>query len=213
MDTRSLAAHPTRKLDDGPAPRKPRFKSASSWLRSLTGRIVTLSIVLLVGIIVGIAATMLVALSIGGKRPVLATPSSTQGADIIIQVGITYISHLVTNDLKSSGLVNASNIQVTMVQGDLMTINGDEDIAFGITRPFTIVVQPLINKCQLQMHVISANLAGISLTQLVANFEGRIDQELQSKDSALPSGFTYCKTSVRTDPQNGLYITFSAKPV
>jgi hypothetical protein len=143
----------------------------------------------------------------------LATPQATQGGDIVIQVGVAYVTHLVDRDLKASGLVNASNVQVTMAQGDLLTINGDEQIAFGITRPFTIVVQPLIHSCQLQMHVISANLAGIPVTQLVANFEGSVNQELVSKAGSLPSGFVYCKTNVHTDARNGLFITFSAKPV
>lgn len=212
MDTRHLAASPTRKLPPEPSPDEPRSGSPRGWLRSRAGRMVTLSIALLVGIIVGIVSTVLVALSIGGTRPLLATPQAT-GGDIVIQVGVVYVTHLVDRDLKASGLVNASNVQVTMAQGDLMTINGDEQIAFGITRPFTIVVQPLIRNCQLEMHVVSANLAAIPVTQLVANFEGRINQELVSKAGSLPSGFIYCKTSVRTDARNGLFITFSAKPV
>ena len=213
MDTRSLAARPTRRLPSEPSPRKPRSGNLRAWLRSRVRRIVTLSVVLLVGIVVGIVSTILFALSIGGSRPMLSNPSQTQSGDIVIQVGIAYITHLVAKDLQASGMVNASNVQVTMVQGDLMNINGDDDIAFGITRPFTIVVQPLVHNCQLQMHIVSANLAGIPVTSLVANFEGRINQELQSKSGTLPSGFIYCKTSVRTDPQNGLFITFSAKPV
>jgi hypothetical protein len=202
----------TRKLAPQPAPPKPRFSSLRAWLRSRTGRIVTLSVVLLVGIFVGIAATLLFALSIGGTRPALSTPSA-QGGDIIIQGGIVYTTHLVNNGLRSSGIVNASNVQVTMAQGDLMTIDGDDELIFGLTRHFTIVVQPIIRNCQLQMRVLSASLAGIPVTQFVATFENRINQQLQSKPSALPSGFIYCETSVRTDPRAGIFITVSATPV
>lgn len=212
MDTQSVAK--TRKLPPEPVPRRPRWGRLRTWLRSRTGRIITSSAVLLTGIVLGIVATIFVAFSIGGSpRSVLATPQSASGGDIIIQVGIVYITHLVNTDLHVTGLVNASNVQVTMAQGDLMNITGDEEIAFGITRPFTIVVQPLIRNCQLQMHTVSANLSGIPLTTLVANFESTINQELQSKNGTLPSGFVYCKTNVRTDAHAGLFITFSAKPV
>lgn len=211
MDIQSVD-QTTRKLAPQPAPRTPRFSNLRAWLRSRTGRIVTLSVVLLVGIFVGIVASLLFALSIGGSRPALSTPSA-QGGDIIIQGGIVYTTHLVNNGLRSSGIVNASNVQVTMAQGDLLTIDGDDQLIFGLTRHFTIVVQPIIRACQLQMRVLSANLAGIPVTQFVATFENRINQQLQSKPSALPSGFIYCETGVRTDPRAGIFITVSATPV
>jgi len=212
MDTQSVAK--TRKLPPEPPPQRPRWGRLRTGLRSRTGRIITLSAALLLGIVLGIVATIFFALFIGGgTRPVLATPQTSSGGDIIIQVGIVYITHLVDKDLHATGLVNASNVQVTMAQGDLMNINGNEEIAFGFTRPFTIIVQPLISNCQLHMHTVSANLAGIPVTSLVANFESTINQELQSKNGTLPSGFVYCKTNVRTDAHAGLFITFSAKPV
>lgn len=202
----------TRKLAPQPAPHKPRFSNFRLWLRSQTGRIVTLSVILLLGIFVGIVASLLFALSIGGTRPALSTPSA-QGGDIIIQGGIVYTTRLVDNGLRSSGIVNASNVRVTMAKGDSLTIDGDDQLIFGLTRHFTIVVQPIIRNCQLQMRVLSANLAGIPVTQFVATFENRINQQLQSKPSALPGGFIYCETSVRTDPRAGIFITVSAIPV
>ncbi len=202
----------TRKLAPQPVPPKHSFGNLRTWLRSRTGRIVTLSVILLVGIFVGIAATLLFALSIGGTRPALSTPTA-QGGDIIIQGGIVYTTHLVNNGLRSSGMVNASNVQVTMAKGDLITIDGDDQLIFGLTRHFTIVVQPIIRTCQLQMHVISANLSGIPVTQFVATFENRINQQMQSKPSALPGGFIYCETSVRTDPLAGIIISVSATAV
>ena len=52
MDIQSVD-QTTRKLAPQPAPRTPRFSNLRAWLRSRTGRIVTLSVVLLVGIFVG----------------------------------------------------------------------------------------------------------------------------------------------------------------
>ena len=211
MDTQSLAK--TRKLPPEPTLRPPRLGRLRSWLSGCTGRVITFSIALLLGIVLGIGATLIFALSIGGSRPVLPTSQTSQEGAIIIQVGISYTTQLVDKDLQATGVVNASNVQVAMAQGDLMTITGDEAIAFGFTRPFTIVIQPVISHCQLQMHTVSANLAGIPVTTLVANFENTINQELQSKNGTLPSGFVYCKTNVRTDAHAGLFLTFSAKAV
>jgi len=109
-------------------------------------------------------------------------------------------------------MLNASHVQVTFERGDRMIINGDDQIALGFTGHFTIVVQPLIASCRLKIHVLQANLAGIPITGFVAMFEDQVNQQLQSKPATLPSGFVYCETSVRTDPQ-GLYLTVSAKPV
>jgi hypothetical protein len=109
-------------------------------------------------------------------------------------------------------MLNASNVQVTFERGDRMIINGDDQIAFGFTGHFTIVVQPLIASCRLKIHILQANLAGIPITGFVATFEDQVNQQLQSKPTTLPSGFVYCETGVRTDPQ-GLYLTVSAKPV
>jgi hypothetical protein len=62
METRHLAARPTRKLPPEPTPTEPRSGNFRARLRSRIGRMVTLSITLLMGIVVGIVATVLVAL-------------------------------------------------------------------------------------------------------------------------------------------------------
>ena len=169
-------------------------------------------ITFLLGLVCGMIAILLFALSISGNGQVLTTPSPPGSSDIIVQVGPAYITHIVERDLRSSGLVNTQNVQVTLERGDQMTINGDERVLLGFTGHFTIVVQPLVDSCQLKMHVLHADIVGIRVTKFVANFESRTNQRLQNDSSNLPSGFEYCKTSVRTDPQ-GLYITYSAKPV
>ena len=130
----------------------------------------------------------------------------------MVQAGPAYITHLVDRGLRNSGMLNASHVLVTFERGDRMIITGDDQIAFGFSGHFTIVVQPLIASCGLKIHVLQANLAGIPVTGFVATFEDQVNQQLQSKPTTLPSGFVYCETSVRTDPQ-GLYLTISAKPV
>ncbi|GAC1635655.1 MAG: hypothetical protein NVS4B7_21770 [Ktedonobacteraceae bacterium] len=192
-------------LPQQPAPHQSRGKR----LRSVAIR----ASLFLAGMVFGIIALLLTLLVISGNRPVLSTAQSPQRSDILIQAGNQYITHLIQRDLQASGLVNTSNVTVTMAQGDQMTISGDEQILFGVSRPFSVIVQPIIRSCQLEMHVLHADLAGIPITSFIVNFEGRINQELFAKSGSLPNGFEYCKTSVRTDPRQGLFITFSAKPV
>jgi len=188
-------------------------KSASRGpLRLLAGRIVIPVVTFLLGIVVGVIAIVLYALSISGHGHVLSTPSSPQSSDLIVQVGPAYITHIVDSNLRAAGVVNASNVQVTLGHGDQMTISGDYQLIFGLSRHFTLVLQPLIASCQLKVHVLEADLGGIPITVFVASFENQINSQIQSKPLNLPAGFQYCETSVRTDPQ-GLYVTISAKPV
>ena len=181
--------------------------------RNRMRRSVFFSFALLSGIVLGAMAVLLGEVALAGDGQMLATAQPPSSSDIIVQVSVNYVSHLVDKELRASGMLNPSNVQVMMASGDQITVNGDDEIIFGVTRPFSIVVQPLIRACQLQMQVIRASLAGIPVTGLVANFQGRINQELQAKPGGLPAGFVYCKTRVRTDPKGGLFITYSAKPV
>ena len=192
----------TVKLAPEPAAQKPR--------RMLRRRFVIPSITFLLGIVLGVMAIVVYAFSAHGSA--LSTPQPPASSDIMLQAGPAYITHLVDRGLRGSGIANASNIHVTLQSGDQMTINGDYDIAFGFTRHFTIVLQPLIVSCQLKIHVLQADLGGIPITRFVATFEEQINQQIQSRPTTLPAGFVYCETSVRTDPQ-GLYLTVSAKPV
>jgi hypothetical protein len=188
----------------GPVSRWPRRRR----LRDTVIPIVTF----LLGIVVGVVAIVLYALSISGNGQVLSTPSPPQSSDLVIQVGPAYITHIVDTNLRAAGLVNASNVRVTLGGGDQMTIGGDYQLPFGLSRHFTVVLQPLIASCQLKVHVLQADLGSIPITVFVAAFEGQINAQIQSKPLNLPGGFEYCQTSVRTDPQ-GLYVTISAKPV
>jgi len=203
METQSFSN--SMQLAPQPAPRQPGHNRIR--------RIVFFSFTLLLGIVLGAIAVLLVELAISGDGQILTTAQPPSNSDIIVQAGINYITHLVDKELLASGMLNPSNVQVMMASGDQITINRDDEIIFGVTRHFSIVVEPLISSCQLQMQVIRADVAGIPVTGLVANFQTRINQSLLAKPDSLPAGFEYCKTSVRTDPKDGLFITYSAKPV
>ena len=196
----------TVKLAPEPAPQKPR--------RILPWHLIVPSITFLLGIVLALMAIALYALVISANGSALSTPQPPHSSDIVVQAGPAYITHLVDRGLRNSGMLNASHVQVTFERGDRMIINGDDQIAFGFTGHFTIVVQPLIASCRLKIHVLQANLAGTQLRNKVFNelFEDQVNQQVQSKPTTLPAGYAYCETSVRTDPQ-GLYLTVSAKPV
>ncbi len=168
-------------------------------------------ITFLLGLVIGVMAVVIFLLAISGDGRVLPSSLPPSSSDITVQVGPMFLTHLVEKELPASGIGGVQNVQVTLVRGDQVAISGDTHIILNLTRRFTIVLQPLINACQLKLHVLHADVAGITVTEFAANFENRINQQLQSNSSNLPAGFVYCKTGVRTDPQ-GLYITFSAKP-
>jgi hypothetical protein len=191
-----------------PQPTPPRKSS-----RRISGKAIIIpSVTFLVGVVISVMSIVLYALSISGSvQPIVPVPPAQHG-DIEVQVGTAYITHLVGRDLRSSGIGDVSHVVVTLAKGDQMTINGDDQVMFGFTRPFTIVVQPFVDACQLKVRVLRAELGGISITGFVAKFESQINQQLEGKSTNLPAGFIYCKTSVSTEPQ-GLHLTYSAKPV
>jgi len=201
--------------------RKPRFARTRSWLRGPSGRVVVPGVAFVLGLGVGVVALLLYALSLSTEGRVLVTPLPPPGGDIIVQVGPAYITRLLDRNLRNSGLPgNVENVRVSLADSDRihsaqMTITGDEKIsALGIdaTRPFTIVVQPFLRACWLQVHVLHADFSGVTVTGFAATFEGQINQQLEMNPGGLPAGFQYCATNVRTKPQ-GLFLTYSATPI
>lgn len=197
-------------------PRKPRLSQLRAWLRTRAGRITSLSMLFLLGIIVGIMGVFLYLLSISSDQQALSLPSTPQTGTIVVQVSSTYISQVVQKNIQSAGLPGkVQNIHVQLAHNQAITVTGDDVITIlGIntTRHFTILLQPYIQLCQLHIHVLRADMNGIPVTGFVASFEGKINQQLQVKVSNLPQGFLYCTVGVRTE-SNALFIIYSATPV
>jgi hypothetical protein len=174
--------------------------------------IIMLVVTFLIGAVFGAALMVLYALSLSGGARVLAPAPAPRSSAIRVQVGPEFITQLVVKDLRSTAVGKISNVAVTLAAGDQMTVHGVVQVLFGLSRPFTIVIQPLAVACQLKVHVLHADFSGIAVTAFARNFEGQIDQQFAREPSNLPGGFVYCLTSVRTQPQ-GLYLTYSARPV
>ena len=206
-----------------PTTRRPRFARIRGWLRSRTGRVVVPAVTLILGIGLGVVGLLLYALSFAAEGRPLVTPLPPPGSDIVVQIGPAYIARLLEKDLSTLSLPgggNIVNVRVKLADSDRthlaeLTVTGDNQVSlFGIetTRQLTVIVQPLVNACQIQVHVLHADLGGIALTGLfTVAFESQINQQLQIKLSSLPAGFIYCTTGVRTKPQ-GLFVTYSATP-
>lgn len=192
--------------------RKPRFKRLRGWLRGRTGRIVIPLVALLLGIIIGITSLFLYGLSGDGKVLPVPGPGRT---DISVVADKAYITSIVSMNLRESGLPGTiENARVDLVSGDQLTINADDAFSIlgvGFTRHFTVILQPYIGNCSLQVHVTHADLSSIPVTGFVSAFESSINAQLQQKPTSLPLGFQYCATSVSTQPA-GLLLTYSAIP-
>lgn len=198
------------------SPRNPRFARTRRWLRSRTGRVVSLCLVFLLGLLLGAVGIVVLAFSFSADNAAVANPPVSGSSAIVVQIGQAYITHLVSNALQSSGLPGTvQNVQVTPANGDQLTITGDDVIGVlgvGISHRFTIVLQPYVSACQIKVHVLHADLGGLTVTQFATVFEGQINQQIQVNTSKLPKGFTYCTTSVRTDTSN-VYVTYAATPL
>lgn len=169
-------------------------------------------ITLLLGIAIGIIALLLIGLS--GDEQVLPVPGPTK-TDISVVADKAFITSLITAKLRQSGLPGTvQNIHVDLASGDRLTINGDDAfnvLGIGLTKHFTIVVQPYVSNCSLQIHVTHADLNSIPVTGFVSSFESNVNQQFQQQPTSLPQGFQYCATSVSTQP-SGILLTYSAIP-
>jgi hypothetical protein len=175
-----------------------------------------LVVALLLGIIMGILSILLVFLFGGGDRPpVLPSSSSGKDAAVVVQLSRTFLSQLIQKKADFSGLPGTvSNIQVEQIQQNEITITADDQVGIlGIntTKRFTLKLQPVVSNCVVRMHVLHADLQGVPITNAVATFEDQINQQLSQTGTALPGGFTYCATQVRTEAQ-AVIISYSATP-
>ncbi len=200
-----------------PPAHHPRFERQirwlRAWLRSRAGRITIPLVALLIGILLGVVVLLLIGISGDGRRVVTTTVGS---GDLIVEANKTYLTAIVSQNLRSAGMPGTiENVVVTLSQGDQFTVDGDDAfsvLGIGVSKHFSLVVQPYIHACSLQVHVVSANLSGIPVTGFVQSFESNINAQLQEKPGGLPTGFQYCATGVRTQP-DGLFVTYSATPV
>ena len=196
-------------------PRQPRLVGTRRWLGSRTGRIVSLCLIFLIGILIGAVGMVVVAFAISADNTAVANPTGGS-SNIVVQIDRTYITHLVSNALQSSGFPGTiQNVQVTPANGDQLTITGDDVVGvlgIGVSHHFTIVLQPFVNTCQIHVHVLHADFGGLTMTQFATVFEGQIDQQIQVNPSKLPKGFVYCTSGVRTDT-NHVYVTYTATPL
>ncbi len=198
-----------------PTPHKSRFDTFRASTRRGIRGILFACILFLVGLLCGVIGTFVLLFAISTDNSAVANSSPPATNAIVVQVGASYITHLVSNALQSSGLPGSiQNVQVTFVTGDQATITGDDQISvlgIGTSKHFTLVIQPFVNACQVKVHVLHADLGGITVTGFASAFEGQINQRIQVNTSKLPGGFTYCTSSVSTTPQ-GVSVTYSAKP-
>ena len=192
-----------------PTTRLQHFPKTRRWLRSRTGRILLPLITLLIGLIVGIGSVFWYGWS--GEGPIVIVPNSNQG-NFIVEVSKDLITPLVRANIVKAGLPGqVENVNVTLAQGNALTIQGDDvysvPLVGSLSRHFTVDVQPYTDSCALKVRVTHADLNGIPITGFAQSFESNIDQQLAQKPSNLPSGFTYCAIGVRTEPAN-MFVTY-----
>ena len=169
----------------------------------------------LLGIMLGILATLFFILFVAQDRAPIQTTSSKQPSSLTIQISSVYLTQLVSGKLKTSGLPgDISNVQVVLTNNNSMQVSGEDRfnlIITSVTRPFTLTLQPYTQSCQPKVRLIHADLGNIPVTNFAQTYENQINQDIQLKSSDLPPGFTYCATSINTQ-SNTLSIVYSATP-
>src|SRR5262249_31590272 len=131
-----------------------RIDQVRRWLRSPTGHLVMPLVALVLGMMLGVGAVFLYGLLGGG--PVVIVPSAVNG-NIIVEADKTYLTQLVTKNLRDSGMPGQiENVRVDLAPGNQMTVSGDDVLSvlgIGVARHFTFVVQPYVSSCFLHIHI------------------------------------------------------------
>lgn len=219
MDNRlqSRATQQPSPSPGAPAPGTPAPTGATRKPRRTVRRWLVPLLIFLLGVVIGMLVLTIFALFIAQDIPPLPLPPSTGGKDLEVRVSPAYLTHQVSRALNSASLpvpATFSNERVTLANGDQMTVNGDETIGvagFGVKNHFIVIVQPIIVSCQIQVHVLHAQVNNQSVTQFTTIFEAAVDQQLQVNLTQFPPGFTYCTSSVSTETSD-LIVTYSATP-
>jgi hypothetical protein len=170
----------------------------------------------LIGIVVGGAAVLLIIFANSGTNHPLVTHPSEPG-NITAQVDASLIGPIAQQSLEQSGIPGKiSNINVTFAEGSEMTITGQYQytvLNIPVTQQFTIVLQPGVDACKLQLHIIKASYGGIPVTGFATIFENTINQKLHDAIPSTIANGTYaiCMVGVHTQP-NSITINFTATP-
>lgn len=193
-----------------------KSRKPSPQVKPRRGNPVISFLLFVLGIMLGILATLLFVVFGAHDNTPLPSVASPQNMSLTVQVESTYLTQLVSRELTTAGLPgDISNVHVTLTGDDRVVVQGDDTFNLfvtSVTQPFTVTLQPTIQACQPHVHVLHADLGTIPVTTFATNYESLINQKIQQKGSNLPSGFTYCAVGVRTAPE-ALYFTYLATPM
>jgi hypothetical protein len=203
---------PPVQVEPPPVRRKKAFSVAPG---SHLWRFVVPILLFLAGVVVGIIGLSAAFLLGNADHPPVAVPPSPASSALVVQAGSAYVNQLAQQQSGSFDVPGkVKNVQITFVHAGPVQVTGDDELSlFGLsmTRRFSLQVQLYVDACKPKAHVLRASFSGVPITGFVTSFEQSINQQLQGNVSGLPSGFSYCMTSIQTEPQ-GATITFAAQP-
>ena len=170
-------------------------------------RIALAVLTFLLGIVVGIAAVLLFFLALPSTNPPITVPPPQPG-NVTIQADATLIGPIAEKSLQEAGIPGTiTNLQVQFDQGDQITITGSYQyivLGFPVTQNVSIVLQPYVGSCSLQMHILSANYGSIPITSFASIFENKMNSKLQQvmPSTVLNGSYAVCVSGVHTQTGN-----------
>ncbi len=170
-------------------------------------RIALAVLTFLLGIVVGIAAVPLFFLATPSTNPPITAPPPQPG-NVSVQADATLIGPIAEKSLQEAGIPGTiTNLQVQFDQGDQLTITGSyQYIVLGVpvTQNVSIVLQPYVGSCSLQMHILSANYGSIPITSFASIFESKMNSKLQQvmPSTVLNGSYAVCISGVHTQTGN-----------
>lgn len=208
-----LLAAETRLLPENQAHQTKRLPENQP-LRRRIRRLLRPVLIFFIGFLLGMLVILLFLTSIEGSNALVPSSSAASSdGNVVVHVDSTIVVPLVEQGWQQSNTPGSiSQVHVQFTAGDLMTITGNYHYTLlgiiPINEPFSVLIQPLAEKCYPQLHIVRGSFSGISITTFVTSFEKSINQQIQQIAKSVPVKFTYCLTELRTD-NTGLIATLN----
>lgn len=191
-------------------PRRPRQTSSDS--RALASRTKIWGCGgLLIGLVIGVLATLLVLFALA-PRPQVASPvSSVPGGVLGISLDDAYLTQLLSDAMSSGALpIHLSNIQAEILPGDQIKISATTTGQLPISAPLVATAQIQLASGQPTIHFSSAQVGGLPLPAAITTaLEKPINTKLaQTMSNLLPPGSTVTDLSTT---EHHLLMTISQR--
>lgn len=174
--------------------------AASVWLRRLLW--------IVVGVIFGIALTLLVLIWLAPQPAALKAPDANS-SDITISLDDANLAAVVSDSLTQAKLpFSVSNVRAHILPNDIVTISANADVPILPTRQLTATARVTVVNGNLSLKIEKGTIGGLDLpSPVVSTIENALNQKFVTLGGFLVLGHTKYDVSGVTTAENSLVLS------